>query len=118
MFFIGISIPFIGILLILIFGLSNTRYMFSYYLSGKRKKRHSINITTNNLHNSFLTIQMHSILNNIDNPKCIPNVTTIISLEDDEELMKCDISSNFCDSDTIELRLEQDLDSDNELIDN
>jgi len=45
--------------------------------------------------------------------KSIPNIATI-PIEDDEELMKSDILSNFCDNDSIELRLEQDLDSDSE----
>jgi hypothetical protein len=39
-----------------------------------------------------------------------PIVITRIPLEDDEELMKSDISINFCENNSIELRLEQDLD--------
>jgi len=54
-----------------------------------------------------------SAFSNLDGSKYISNVTAI-PLEDDEELMKCDIVSNFCDNDSIELRLKQDLDFDND----
>ena len=42
---------------------------------------------------------------------------TSIALEDDEDLMKYDLSSNFSETTSIELRLEQDLDSDNDIND-
>jgi hypothetical protein len=96
------SIPFICIILIIILGLSNTRGVFTYQLHAKRKRRHS--------KNSYKTIPMNPSV------KYIPNVITI-PLEDDEELMQSDISSNFCDNDLIELRLKQDLDSDNDIND-
>ncbi len=109
MFFIVISIPIIGILLIVFIGLSNTRDLFIRQLYTKQKKRHSLNINAND---SYLTIRM-SAFSNLDGSKYIPNVTAI-PLEDDEELMKCDIVSNFCDNDSIELRLDQDVEYDNE----
>jgi len=91
------SISFIGIILIIIsLSLSNTRSMFT-----KRKRRYSID---NNSKNSYITISM--------NP--FPNVTTIPLEDDDEDLIQCDISSNFCETDSIELRLEQELDADDE----
>jgi hypothetical protein len=99
MFFNNISIysiPFIGILLIILLGLSNPRGMLTYQLHAKRKRRHS--------QNSFATIPITPVV------KYIPNLTRI-PLEDDEELMKSEIASKFC---TIELRVEQDLDSDND----
>jgi len=91
------SIPFICIILIILLGLSNTRGMFT---NVKRKRRYS----------QTTTIPMNPII------KYIPNFTKI-PLEDDEELMKLEISSNFCNNDSIELRLKQDLDSDNDIND-
>jgi hypothetical protein len=97
MFFNSISIysiPFLCIILILIIGLSNhTQNIFQYQFNAKRKRRHS--------KNSYTTIPIN------------PIVITRIPLEDDEEFMKSDISSSFCENNSIELRLEQDLDSDN-----
>jgi hypothetical protein len=68
----------------------NTRNLFQYQLHVKRKRRYS--------KNSYTIIPMN------------PIVITRIPLEDDEELMKSDISINFCENNSIELRLEQDLD--------
>jgi hypothetical protein len=42
-----------------------------------------------------------------------PIVITRIPLEDDEDLIKSDVSIKFCENNSIELRLEQDLDTDN-----
>jgi len=89
------SIPFICIILIILLGLSNTRGMFN---NAKRKRRYS------------KTIPINPIV------KYIPNFTRI-PLEDDEDLMKIEISSTFCDNTSIELRLKQDVDSDNDIND-
>lgn len=64
--------------------------MFPYM---KRKRRHS------------KTPSINSTV------KYIPNITRI-PLDDDEELMKSEIILNFCDNNSIELRLEQDSDND------
>ncbi|UJR08881.1 hypothetical protein I4U23_013136 [Adineta vaga] len=102
MFFIGISIPFVGILLVIFFGLSNTRNILVHQLLIKLKKPQSLQYTTNNHSStSYLAIPM-----------------TSIPLDDDEDLMKYDLSSKFSETTSIELRLEQDLDSDNDIIDN
>ncbi|CAF1122917.1 unnamed protein product [Rotaria sp. Silwood1] len=111
------SISFIGIILIIIvLSLSNTRTMFTNQLHTKRKKRYSINNDTNNLKNLYMTIQMNR-LSNIDSIKYIRSGITTIPLHDDEELMKSEISLKFYENDAIELRLEQDFDSDNEMND-
>jgi hypothetical protein len=94
------SILSIGIILIIIIGLSYTRGTFTYV---KRKRRHS--------KNSYTTTPINPVV------KYIPNVTRM-SLEDDEELMKSEIILNFCDNNSIELRLEQDHDFDNDINDN
>ncbi|CAF2616546.1 unnamed protein product [Rotaria sp. Silwood2] len=116
MFFNSISlysISFIGIILIIIvLSLSNTRVMFANQLHTKRKKRYSINNDTNDLKNSYMTIQMNPF-SNLDSIKYIRNGIPI-PLEDDEELMKSEISLKFYENDAIELRLEQDFDSDND----
>lgn len=90
------SIPFLCIILIIIiFTLSNSRGMFPYI---KRKRRHSKK-------SSSSTPPITPVV------KYIPNITRI-PLDDDEELMKSEIILNFCDNNSIELRLEQDQDSD------
>jgi hypothetical protein len=89
------SIPFIGILFI----------MISLSLSNTRKKRRDS--TDNNP--SHITISM----NPFSNDKYLPNCTTISIEDDDEDLFQSDISSNFCDNDSIELRLDGDDENDN-----
>ena len=89
------SIPFICILLIIVLGLSNTRNMFNYPLHTRRKRRCSQSLST----------RIAPMLN-----------ITKIPLEDDEDLMKSDVILNFCETNSIELRLEADLDSDNDVI--
>jgi hypothetical protein len=93
--------------------------MFTYQLHTKRKKRHSINEDDKkDSQNSCMVIQMNS-LSNLNVAKCHSSVTRI-SLQDDEELMKSDISSisalSFCENISIELRLEHDLDYDDQYI--
>jgi hypothetical protein len=89
------SIPFIGILFIIIsLSLSNTR----------KKRRHS-----NDISPSYITISMHPF----SNDQYIPNVISIPLQDDDEDLIQSDISSNFCDNDSIELRLDADDENDN-----
>ncbi|CAF1267963.1 unnamed protein product [Rotaria sordida] len=96
--------------------LSHTRSTFTNQLYMKRKKRYSINNDRNNFKNSYMTIQMNPF-SNLDDIKRIRNGTTIL-LEDDEELMKSEISLKFYENNAIELRLEQDFDSDNDINDN
>ena len=88
-------LPVLGLFVILIIGLSNRRYTFP----SKRKRRHS--------QNSYTTMSI------------IPRMTRI-PLEDDEDLMKLDMSSPFGQINAIALRLEQfDVEeNDNELGDN
>ena len=99
MFFIGISIPFVGILLVIYFGLSNTRNLIVHQFLIKRKQQQQTKSKYDSS-TSYVTIPMASI-----------------ALEDDEDLMKYDLSSNFSETTSIELRLEQDLDSDNDIND-
>ncbi|CAF1273424.1 unnamed protein product [Rotaria magnacalcarata] len=107
------SIPFIGIILVIaVLSLSNTRNMFTYQLHTKRKKRYSISYDRNDVKNSCIKIQMHPF-SHLDTNKYIRNGTTI-PIQDDEELIKPEILIEFSDNDIIELRLEQDFDSDND----
>ena len=105
-------LPFIGIVLIIIgLSLSNTRNQLIPSIHMKRKQRSSIS----DIRNSPMTIRMNP-LTTLENTKCIRNFMSI-PLDDDEELIKLDISSKFCDNNSIELRLEQNLDIDNDMHD-
>lgn len=107
------SMPFVGVLLILlILSLSNHHRMFTYQLYAKRKKRYSMtNDTTINFKNSHAKIHMNPF--NLDTMKYIRN-GTVIPLQDDEELIKSEVIVKFPENGSIELRLEQDFDSDND----
>lgn len=114
-------IPVIGIVVLIIaVSSSRTIRLFKYQLSTKQRKHQSTtNNHTNETQNPPISVQVNpfSQLDHIDSNK---QQTTTLSLDDDEELIKSDISSisasNFCENSSIELRLEQDLDYDNDLI--
>jgi len=84
--------------------------LFTHQLSTKEKTRQSVN----NSQNSHITIQVNpfSQLDNYQEKQLI-----ILSLDDDDdELIKLDTSaSNFCENDSIELRLDQDLEYDHDI---
>jgi hypothetical protein len=92
------SVPLIGILFIII-GLSFSKAisLFTY----PQKKRQSVN----DFHDSHISIKINpfSKLDDIDNSQQRP---TVLSLDDDEELISV---STFCENNSIELRLDQDL---------
>jgi hypothetical protein len=105
------TIPVIGILFVIIsLTYSKTIHLFSYPLSRrKQEKHHSVNNHTNDSH---ISIQVNPLsqLNNYQIK------STAISFDDDDDLIKLDTSaSNFCETDSIELRLDQDLEYDPDL---
>lgn len=93
------TLPIIGVLFaILSITYSKTIHLFSYQLS---RKSSSKNIHSND---SRVSIQV--------NP--VDEQTTLLTLnddDDDDDLIKSDVlSTNFGDNDSIELRLDQDID--------
>jgi len=114
------SIPFIGIIfLIITLSSSKTIRLFKYQLSTKQKNSQSINNQTNDTQNSQISIQVNP-LSQLDPVNSYQERSTTVPLDDDdEELIKSDISSisasNFCENSSIELRLDQDLEYDNDL---
>jgi hypothetical protein len=109
------SIPFIGIIFLIIsLTFSKTIHLFSYQLSRIEKKHQTVNNHTSDSQNSHVSIQVN-LLSQIDDNRQRTTTTTTLSLDDDDdELIKSDISSNFCENDSIELRLDQDLEYDND----
>jgi len=74
----------------------------------KEKKHQCVNNHTNDSQNLHISIQVNPF-SQLDN-----HSTTLPFEDDDDELIKSDISLNFCENDSIKLRLDQDLEYDNE----
>ncbi|CAF0898034.1 unnamed protein product [Adineta steineri] len=115
------SIPLIGVILLIIgMGSFKTINLFKYQSSTKRRKYQYIDNDKNNLQNSHVAIQVNpfSQLNNIGSYQ---QYSTVLPLDDDDELIQSDISSIsasiFCETSLIELRLDQDTEYDNDLAD-
>ncbi len=111
------SIPFIGIIFLII-TLTSSKKLFKYQLSTKQKNCQSVNNQTNDTQNSQISIQVNP-LSQLHPVNSYQEHSTTVTLDDDEELIKSDISSisasNFCENSSIELRLDQDLEYDTDL---
>jgi hypothetical protein len=102
------SIPFIGIIFLIIsLTFSKTIRLFSSPLSFKRP---SVNTQT---HDSHISIQVNpfSQLNDYQQRSI---ALSLDNINDDDELIKSDLLTNFCENDSIELRLDQDVEYDND----
>jgi hypothetical protein len=93
---------------------SKTISIFTYQRSTRQRKRHSVNNDMNILHDSHILIQVNPLsrLDDVDHSR---QQSTTIPFDDDEELIKPDILSSFCENDLIELRLDQDLEYDDDV---
>lgn len=112
------TIPVIGILFLIIsLTYSKTIHLFSYSLSRRKQeeeeKYQSVNNHTND--DSHISIQVNP-LSQLDNHQI---KSTIVPFndddDDDDDLIIFDTSaSNFCETKSIELRVDQDMEYDNE----
>ncbi|CAF0936274.1 unnamed protein product [Adineta steineri] len=108
------------ILLIIGMGSFKTINLFKYQSSTKRRKYQYIDNDKNNLQNSHVAIQVNPF-SQLNNSGSYQQYSTILPLDDDDELIQSDISSIsasiFCETSLIELRLDQDTEYDNDLAD-
>jgi len=79
----------------------------------KEKKRQSVNNHTNDSQNPHISIQVNPF-SQLDNHQQQHLTTIPVNVDDDDELIESDISLNFCENNSIELRLDQDVEYDNE----
>ncbi|CAF0883932.1 unnamed protein product [Adineta steineri] len=108
------------ILLIIGMGSFKTISLFKYQSSTKRRRYQYIDNDKNNLQNSHVAIQVNPF-SQLNNSGSYQQYSTILPLDDDDELIQSDISSIsasiFCETSLIELRLDQDTEYDNDLAD-
>lgn len=93
------SLPFIGIIFLVIsLAYSKTIHFVTHQLSPKEKKHQSVNNDTNDSQNLHISIQVNPFENQ--------QYSTVADDDDDDELIKSDLLTNFCETDLIELRLD------------
>ncbi|CAF2049011.1 unnamed protein product [Rotaria magnacalcarata] len=91
--------------------------LITYTLFTKHQNIQTVNDSTSNSRSLFVSIRLNP-LTQIDDFDGNQHQSTTLPINDDEELIKSDIplivTSNFCENDTIELRLDQDAEYENE----
>lgn len=100
---------------------SKTIGLFTYQLSDKEKNRQSLNDNNpNDSEHTHLSIELNPSPKSNDVVVSYEEQYTILPFDDDEELIKSDIlsitASNFCQSHSIKLRLDQDVDYDTDIL--
>lgn len=92
--------------------------LFTYLSFTKRVTLQSVNNSPTNSKSLFVSIRLNPLVQ-IDKSDGCQQQSTRLSIDDDDELIQSDITSivasKFCNNDTIELRLDQDVEYDNEL---
>ncbi|CAF0734213.1 unnamed protein product [Rotaria sordida] len=101
-------------------GFSKTISLFTYTLFTNKQTSQSVNDHINNSTNLHISIQVNR-LSHFDDVVSYEQQSTRLLLDDDDddELIKLDMSSivasNFCENNLIELRLDQDMEYDNDI---
>ncbi|CAF3336679.1 unnamed protein product [Rotaria socialis] len=112
------TIPYMRmIFLVISLTVSKVITLITYTLFTKHQDIQTVNDSASNSKSLFVSIRLNP-LTQIDDFDGSQHQSTTLPINDDEELIKSDIpsivASNFCENDTIELRLDQDAEYENE----